>query len=129
MTKRKTYTVAFKAKVVLELLRDEKPLAQVAAQYEVHPSQLRKWKQLAVQHLPSLFADSQQDQGQHPLNVIQQTRGVLKSALAAGKAPGAETIMPLQPPAAAAASGSSHVAGPGDRHKPTRNRGCGGHLT
>jgi len=64
MTKRKTYTAAFKAKVVVELLREEKPLAQVAAQYEVHPSQLRKWKQLAVEHLPSLFADSKWDQAQ-----------------------------------------------------------------
>ena len=35
MTKRKTYTAAFKAKVVLELLREEKPLAQVAARCEV----------------------------------------------------------------------------------------------
>ena len=64
MTKRKTYTAAFKTKVVLELLREEKPLGQVAAEYEVHPSQLRKWKQLAVEHLPSLFTDSQRDQAQ-----------------------------------------------------------------
>jgi transposase len=62
MSKRKKYTTAFKAKVVLELLREEKPLAQVAGQYEVHPTQLRKWKQVAVEHLPSLFTDSQQDQ-------------------------------------------------------------------
>ena len=64
MTKRKTYTAAFKAKVVLELLREEKPLAQVAAEYQVHPSQLRKWKQRAVEHLPRLFADSKRDQAQ-----------------------------------------------------------------
>jgi len=31
MTKRKTYTAAFKANVVLELLREEKPLAQMEA--------------------------------------------------------------------------------------------------
>ena len=56
MRKRKTYTAAFKANVVLELLREEKPLAQVAAQYEVHPSQLRKWKQTALEQLPEVFA-------------------------------------------------------------------------
>ena len=44
MTKRKTYTAAFKAKAGSELLREEKALAQVPARYEVHPSQLRKWK-------------------------------------------------------------------------------------
>ena len=52
MTKRKTDTAAFKAKVVLELLREEKSLAQVATQYEVPPSQRHKWKQLAAEHLP-----------------------------------------------------------------------------
>jgi transposase-like protein len=62
MSKRKKYTTAFKAKVVLELLREEKPLAQVAGQYEVHPTQLRKWKRVAVEHLPSLFTDGQRDQ-------------------------------------------------------------------
>ena len=56
MTKRKTYTGAFKAKAVVELLREEKPLAQVAAEYEVHPSQLRKWKGMVLEHLPELFA-------------------------------------------------------------------------
>jgi len=64
MTKRKICTAAFKAKAVLELLREEKPLAQLAAEHEVHPSQLRKWKQTTLEHLPSLFADSKQDQGQ-----------------------------------------------------------------
>ena len=40
MTKPKTYTAAFNARAVLELLREQKPLAQVAAQYEVRPSHL-----------------------------------------------------------------------------------------
>ncbi len=56
MTKRKTYTAVFKAKVVVKLLREEKPLAQVAAQYEIHPGQLRKWKRTVLEHLPELFA-------------------------------------------------------------------------
>ena len=38
MSKRKTYTAAFKAKVVLALLREEKPLAQGATEHEVPPS-------------------------------------------------------------------------------------------
>jgi transposase len=33
---RKQYTAAFKARVVQELLKEEKTLAQIAAEYEVH---------------------------------------------------------------------------------------------
>ena len=33
-----------KAKIVLEVLREEKTLNEVAAMYEVHPNQLSRWK-------------------------------------------------------------------------------------
>ncbi len=52
---RKHYTAAFKAKVVQEILKEEKILAQIAAEYEVHPTQLKKWRALALEGLPSLF--------------------------------------------------------------------------
>ena len=52
---RKHYTAAFKAKVVQELLKEEKTLAQIAAEYEVHPTQLKEWRARAVEGLPSLF--------------------------------------------------------------------------
>ncbi len=37
---RKQYTAAFKARVVQELLKEEKTFAQIASEYEVHPTQL-----------------------------------------------------------------------------------------
>jgi transposase-like protein len=37
---RKQYTAAFKARVVQELIKEEKTLAQIATEYEVHPTQL-----------------------------------------------------------------------------------------
>ena len=52
---RKQYTAAFKAKVVQELLKEEKTLAQIATDYEVHPTQLKEWRARAVEGLPSLF--------------------------------------------------------------------------
>jgi transposase len=53
---RKRYTPTFKAQVVRELLTEEKTLAQVAAEYGVHPTQLIKWRSTALDGLPSLFA-------------------------------------------------------------------------
>ena len=53
---RKRYPPTFKAQVVQELLKEEKTLAQLAAEHGVHPSQLIKWRATALQGLPSLFA-------------------------------------------------------------------------
>ena len=53
---RKHYSAPFKAKVVQELLREEKSLAQLAAEYEVSAKQLNRWKTIALEGLPSLFA-------------------------------------------------------------------------
>jgi len=50
-----TYTSAFKAQVVLELLKEEKTISQLAAEYKVHPNVLRDWRTIAVQNLASLF--------------------------------------------------------------------------
>jgi transposase-like protein len=52
---RKHYTATYKAKVVQELLKEEKTLAQIAAEYEVHPTQLKNWRALALEGLPGLF--------------------------------------------------------------------------
>lgn len=52
---RKQYSATFKAKVVQELLKEEKTLAQIASEYEVHPTQLKNWRAIAVDGLSSLF--------------------------------------------------------------------------
>ena len=52
---RKQYTAAFKARIVQELLKEEKTLAQIASEYEVHPTQLKNWRAVALEGLASLF--------------------------------------------------------------------------
>lgn len=53
---RKRYSPSKKAQIVLEALKEEKTLAQIAAEHQVHPNQISKWKAEALQGLPSLFA-------------------------------------------------------------------------
>ncbi len=53
---RKRYSETFKAQVVLELLKEEKTVAQIASEYHVHPTQLNEWKATALKGLPSLFS-------------------------------------------------------------------------
>jgi len=54
---RKNYTPDFKAKVVLELFREELSLGQLAAGYGIHPNQVSKWRQAVIEGLPELLAD------------------------------------------------------------------------
>jgi transposase-like protein len=52
---RKRYTPTLKAQVVQELLKEEKTLTQAASEHGVHPSQVIKWRAIALDGLPSLF--------------------------------------------------------------------------
>ena len=52
---KKVYTPAFKAQVALELLKEEKTLAQISAEYGVHANVLREWRTQALKGLASVF--------------------------------------------------------------------------
>ena len=52
---RKHYTAAFKAQVVREILREDKPISQIASEHGVHPNVLHNWKAQALEGLPRLF--------------------------------------------------------------------------
>ena len=57
---RKKYSPQFKAKVVQEILREEKSITELASEYEVHVTQLRQWQRKALEGLPDLFRIGQQ---------------------------------------------------------------------
>jgi len=59
----KQYTATFKAKVVTELLKEEKSLAQLAAETGVSTKQLSRWRDWTLVELPRLF-DPATDQQQ-----------------------------------------------------------------
>ena len=44
MNKRRNFKPEQKAKIIIEVLREEKTLTEIAAEYEVHPNQLSRWK-------------------------------------------------------------------------------------
>jgi transposase-like protein len=57
MSVRKQYPAELKAKIVLEILKEEKSIAQIASEYGIHPSVLNRWRNTAVEKLPYLFTD------------------------------------------------------------------------
>lgn len=54
---KKRYTAKQKAQIVLEILKEERPVAQIAAEYGIHPNQLYKWKAQVLEGLPGLFEE------------------------------------------------------------------------
>lgn len=57
---RKRYTAHQKAQIVLELLKEEKTVAQLATEHGLHPNQLYKWKTQVLDRLPAVFEDTHQ---------------------------------------------------------------------
>jgi len=62
--KRRNHSAAFKAKVALAAAKGDKTIAELASQYEVHPSQIAKWKKQLLESLPDIFSSRQQNQRQ-----------------------------------------------------------------
>lgn len=56
MTKRRNHSPAFKAKVAIAALSEDKTLAELSAQYGVHPNQISKWKKCLLSTSPQIFS-------------------------------------------------------------------------
>jgi len=56
MDKRRNFTPEQKAKIVIEVLREEKALNEIAAQYEIHPNQLSRWKADFINNAGRVFS-------------------------------------------------------------------------
>jgi transposase len=58
--KRKQYSAQLKAKVALEALRGEKTIAEIAAQYEIHPTMIHNWKRQLLDGANGIFEQHNQ---------------------------------------------------------------------
>jgi transposase-like protein len=56
MKKRRKFTPEQKANIVLEVLREEKTLTEIAAEYEVHPNQICRWKTEFMSNAARVFS-------------------------------------------------------------------------
>ena len=82
--KRRNHSAAFKAKVALAAAKGDKTIAELASEYQVHPTQITQWKNQLLESLPEIFSrrrqNSQQQQDELTAQLYQQI-GQLKVEL------------------------------------------------
>lgn len=57
MTNKRKHSPEFKVQVALEALKEEKTLSQISSHYEIHPTQVRRWRDSLKQNLAISFTD------------------------------------------------------------------------
>ena len=55
MTRRRTYTPEYKARIVLEILTGQKSITQASREYGIKDSVLSRWKQEFIERSPQVF--------------------------------------------------------------------------
>ena len=68
--KRRRFSSEFKARVVRAALREDKTLAQLASEFDVHPNQITEWKRQAIESLPEVFSRKKKRQQQDNQQLI-----------------------------------------------------------
>jgi transposase-like protein len=53
---RRNHAPAFKAKVAVEALQGEKTVHEIAAKYQVHPTQVTQWRRQLIEQAAGVFA-------------------------------------------------------------------------
>jgi transposase len=53
--KRKSYSAEFKAKVAIEAIKENKTRSELSSKYQVHSTQITKWKQDAIEGIKETF--------------------------------------------------------------------------
>ena len=62
-TKRKAYTDKFKAKVAVDAVKGIKTLAELASEYQVHPTQISDWKKRLLEGSSEIFSGRKSHSG------------------------------------------------------------------
>ena len=69
---RRIHAPAFKAKVAVEALKEQKTIAELSSLYSIHTTQITKWKKQALDILVSGFGSGQKRQEKEDSDLVQE---------------------------------------------------------
>lgn len=55
---KRKHSAAFKAKIVLELIRGDDTMTTICSRYSIHPTQAGQWKHQALRELQTVFSSN-----------------------------------------------------------------------
>ena len=58
---RRNFTSKFKSDIVLELLKGEKSINELASEHDIQPNLIRKWKSEFLEKAPLVFDDTREE--------------------------------------------------------------------
>ena len=64
MSKRRTHSPEFKARVAMEAISGRKTIQEIAADHAIHPIQVSQWKKQLLEGASELFTSGKKTQGQ-----------------------------------------------------------------
>ena len=54
--KRKNFSKEFKSKVAIEAIKGQRPVNELAQEFDVHPNQINRWKKDLLETAPEVFS-------------------------------------------------------------------------
>jgi putative transposase len=94
MTKRRQFTGAFKAQVVLEVLSGHKTLAEASREYRVKPEIIARWRRQFLENAASVFATSSAVNGEAEARIAELERALGQKTLELEVAKKASRLFP-----------------------------------
>ncbi len=76
--KPRTFSPQEKAQVALAALKGEKTIAQIASEFQVHPTQISLWKKQALENISEVFKDNRKKEKQSEFEHQQQLDNLYK---------------------------------------------------
>ena len=58
---KRQHTAEFKTNVVMDLLKETDTLPKIASKYGIHPTQARRWRDIAIETLKNIFTGKPPD--------------------------------------------------------------------
>jgi transposase-like protein len=71
---RRNFNSEFKKKVAIEAIREQRTINEIAASYEVHPVQIRKWKKELLDGAITIFENPNKQKNRHVVQDEQTSR-------------------------------------------------------
>lgn len=76
-SKRKKWSDEEKFKVVIDLLSGKHSQAEVCRNHQVHPTQLRHWKEIFLERAPTVFSNPGLSSSDNPFKKIEELERII----------------------------------------------------